>query len=369
MPYTQLVSQLFSLRRANMRFPNGRRLAVVFFISPIFLLNLAINRLFLALDYIFFPQFTNQQILHTVFIVAAPRSGTTYLYHTLAEHPKYTCFKLWEMIFAPSICQKKIFTFLFKTDKNAGSYLKKTVLYIEDKLLFNFRKTHKIGLKFPEEDEVIMLWSFHSVYLSFFYPDSTLYDYLFCFEGKQNQILENRIMSQYVKYIQRHNYFYNKTNEKHFLSKNPALMGRIDALATRFPNAKILNINRCISRTLPSSVALSKTLCSFATSRPLSEAAQNKTINAIIMWYQLSEEALKRHFADSLLKINFMKLIQHDQQQIDQICQFLNIPTTVFGKEEHRTSHKNNQNYNTLNINELDKIWEILPFMRLYYEP
>ena len=106
----KLAFSLFSFDSGNMRYFNVRRILISLLLVPVFILCFFINRFFLLLDHVFFPSFKRQIIRNPVFIVAAPRSGTTYLFHTLAkDQTTFTAFKLWEIILAPSIIQKYFF--------------------------------------------------------------------------------------------------------------------------------------------------------------------------------------------------------------------------------------------------------------------
>ena len=352
-----------------MRFFNLKRLLVILIIGPIFIINLLINRFFMLLDNVLFPKFKRQDISNAVLIVAAPRSGTTFLFHTLAEHNDFTTFKLWEMIFAPSICQKYLFRLFLKMDAKLGNCITRTIIKVEDRALFEFRKTHKIGLRLPEEDEVVMLWSLQSIYFTFFYPDTDIFDHLYHFIGLKNKKRQERIIKSYQRYIQRHNYFYNRNNDKRFLSKNPALMGRISAVHRILPAAQIININRCVSRTIPSTEALTKTLSSFGTSRNISITTSKKSKEVITSWYELAEKELKMFYPTQFLKVDFLKIIKLNETELNRISEFLNIPVSIFKNIEIKKGHRNQQKYTPLSTAELELIWGRLPFMKSYYTP
>ena len=120
---------MFSFNVKNMRFFNLKRIFMVLLMCPIFISLLVINKFFIYLDRILFPRFKNHKVENPVFIVSIPRSGTTYLYHSLAENPnKFTYFKLWEIITAPSITQKYIFKTIIKIDQIMGAPIKKGIL-------------------------------------------------------------------------------------------------------------------------------------------------------------------------------------------------------------------------------------------------
>ena len=137
-----MVFGVFSFNPKNMRWFNLRRILMVLFLVPFFITILIINRIFLLLDFVFFPHFLWQKTKNPVFIISAPRSATTYMFHTLAKSDRFTCFKLWEIIFAPAITQKYIILGFLKLDGLLGNPVKKLVLFMENVFIGKLKKIH-----------------------------------------------------------------------------------------------------------------------------------------------------------------------------------------------------------------------------------
>lgn len=359
---------VFSFNPKNMRWFNLRRIAICLILLPFFVIILVINNVFLLLDYIFFPNFIWQKVKKPVFIIAAPRSATTYLFHTLSESENFTCFKLWEIIFAPSICQKYIAIFIHRVDRLIGSPTKKVILFIENKLIGKLKKIHLIGLNHPEEDEAILLWSLSSFYLNFFFPDSNFFDDLVLFDDRLTTKRKARIMSSYAKYVKRHNFVFNRKGKKQYLSKNPLMMCKIESLATIYPDALILNINRSPAKTLPSTLELNRNLYGLFTSRPTPTELNEKTINILIEWYKMAEKNMKAHFSNQHLKIDFNRLITQNEQEVGRISKFLETPPSLLlaQKKNMNKRHKSENNYDALSNEQLNLALEKMPFMKEY---
>lgn len=363
--YLRFITKLFSINPKSMRFISLKRIFVVFTLAPLFCFLFVINRIFLLLDYLVFPAFLKQSITNPVFIISAPRSATTFVYQGLASTNEFTCFKLWEIIFAPSICQKYFFNWLFQVDKKLSNPLKKLVLWIEEILIGKLKKIHLIGLNLPEEDEAVMLWSLNTFYFSFFYPDSAIFDDFALFDQKINKIQRERIMSNYKKYIQRHQFVFNRNQQRRFLSKNPMLMPKCASLYQIFPDAQIININRCPGEVIPSTLALNQTLCGFFTSKKMTEEIRSQTKEVLIEWYIHCEAKLNLHFSGQFIKISFLKIINQEQNELFGLANFLHIsPEKLWWqKTEMNKKHKSSNNYSKLSDSELEQILNEIPFM------
>ena len=362
---------VFSLNPKNMRFFNLKRILMVLIIFPIFIFFLGINKFFIYLDYLLFPNFRKQEVNDPIFIVSTPRSGTTYLYHSIAENSNtFTYFKLWEIIFAPSITQKYIFNSIIKIDRVSGATIKKSLLWLESKLIPNLKSIHHLGIDLPEEDEAILLWDLTSLYLNFFYPDTHYFDDLFLFDKNVSEKLRNKIMKSYRNYIRRHNYAFNRSGNKTFLSKNPLMMCKLETLRTFFPNANVIQIIRNPKETLPSTIGLNNTLYSLFTSKKSNEELDKRTKAFLIEWYQMAYHSLSNYQENQVLKIDFVKLVTRDIKEEDRIRQFVNDPDfklIVKLNSKKKLEHQSKNKYQKLEQTEFDQAMIQLPFLNEFH--
>ena len=367
---SNLVLGIFSLDPTNMRWFNTRRVLVVLVVVPIFITLLVINRIFLLLDYLIFPFFTKQEIKQPVFIIATPRSGTTYLYHLLANNERYTSFKLWEIVLAPSIIQKYFFIGIIKLDHLFNSPIRKLTLSIENFLIGDLKKVHLIGLSLPEEDEAVLIWDLSSIYLNFFYPDSNFFDKYLLFDKELSAKRKRKIMSSYLNYLKRHNFVFNRNGHKQFLSKNPLMMSKVASLHSIFPDALILNINRCPQQVIPSTINLNHTLYKIFTSIPANKDLDQRTVSVLIDWYQMANKNLDTLFKNQVLHIHFGRFVANNESEIKSICQFLAIDESVFPSKGEKAKsdkkHKSKKLYVKLSDKESAVISDALPFMNKY---
>ncbi len=94
-----------------------KRLLIILIVFPSYVLIELINWIGLMLDAVFFSSYRSQKIREPVFIVGVMRSGTTFLHRLMArDEAHFTSMKHWEILFAPSIIQKKIFNAIGAAD-------------------------------------------------------------------------------------------------------------------------------------------------------------------------------------------------------------------------------------------------------------
>lgn len=365
----KLVIGLFSLNPRNMRFPYFKRIAVVFLMIPIFTFLFTVNNFFLLIDNLLFYKFKKIEIKEPLFIVSMPRTGTTMLLHLLSSFKDdFTSFKLWELLFAPSISQKLIFLAINKLDKKMNFKIKKIVIYFSDKVYKNISAIHNTGLEQPEEDELILIWSLSSGYIQYFYPDSQLFDYFLHFDNQIHKKKKKRIMKRYFKLIQRHNYVFNKNQKKKFISKNPFMMSKIDSLHNQFQDAKILSINRCPNIIINSTINLNELIFKSISSVSFKPELKIKTKNLIVKWYLESYKKFNASKDIDHLYLDFDKIIKKDKKEFMRLFSFLNLKDDFYNKittenliKFKSSHHKNYQIKKHIDINEI-------PFMKKYYQ-
>jgi hypothetical protein len=370
--FFQFIFGIFSLDRKNMRWFNLKRVLMCLLICPFFITGFLINNIFLALDFILFPRFLWQKIAQPVFIIAAPRSGTTFLFHSLAKsRDHFTAVKLWEIVFAPSILQKYLISGLFKMDSFLGSPLKKMILGLEHIMIGKLKTIHLIGLNMPEEDEGLLVWNLTTLYFNFFYADSNFFQEFLHFDTSMPQKRKERIMNRYYRLIQRHNFVFNRSNARRFVSKNPLMMNKVGALSSIFPDAKILNINRNPRETIPSTIHLGHSLYGIFSSIPQNERVKLETKNLLVSWYKMAEENLNAHYPNNHLKINFYDLVNKNSDEWQRISAFLEFPKDAIQRDERKekVGHKSQSTYEKLSEEETALILEELPFLRSFCGP
>ena len=111
------IKSIFAYHTTGARFTVKRVCFIIFF--PIwFFFQEIITWTCLFLDEIFFPGYRNIIVDKPLFVLGYPRGGTTFLHRLInSDDERFTSFKLWEILLAPSIIQKKFFLLLGKIDQ------------------------------------------------------------------------------------------------------------------------------------------------------------------------------------------------------------------------------------------------------------
>ena len=245
---------VFNTRGTHMRL-TPKRIFSLLVISFIYCIIEAANWIGFLLDDILFPGYRRQQIRQPVFIIGPPRSGTTYLQRILAaDETHFSSMKTWEILFAPSVTQKKIIKAFGQLDSLFGSPLYRLARAIDKRLYKKLSSIHPASLFEAEEDGMILLHIFSSATAFFVLPcTKDLWPY-FLFDQELDAMHRARIMAFYKRCVQNHLYVFGA--DKQFLSKNPMFSTMIESLNGTFPDAKFVYMARTPLETVPSTASL-----------------------------------------------------------------------------------------------------------------
>ena len=148
-----------------------RKLLFRILFIPFFLAGEAFNLFCLLLDELLFRSYKKTSVTGPVYITGMPRTGTTLMHKILyLDKDRFTSMKLWEIVFAPSVLQKKMYLLLKKADAKLQSPLIRLLNLIQKRLLRSFNSFHPLSLFEIEEDEYLMIHFFSSALMPFFLP-------------------------------------------------------------------------------------------------------------------------------------------------------------------------------------------------------
>ena len=320
--FFRLLFTSLSFERDSLHFISLRRLLVILIIVPFFLVHILINRIFMFLDWIFFPFFLKVKIDRPLFIIGVPRSATTYLLEVMAsDNRSFTSFRLWEIIFAPSIIQKYFWCGVIWLDRRTGRPLFRLSRIYDKVVLGRITKIHRTGMTNAEEDEMLLLYAFSSMYLNFIFPESPAIDEMIYFDSLNSPFRRKKIMNYYRRCVQRHLFVFGARGSKTFLSKNPCFISKIESVAETFPDARLIYMLRSPLKTIPSLISMNNNiqaiLCSFRDPARMNVRSRDVAIR----WYQDADMSLRK-LENRYLLVRFDDITKQPGKTLKEIYQY-----------------------------------------------
>ncbi|GMW02362.1 MAG: hypothetical protein AMXMBFR84_34980 [Candidatus Hydrogenedentota bacterium] len=321
-----LYRTVFKSRGTHARFTVRRFFVMAFFI-PAFVTLQILHRIAFKLDDLFFGAYKNVAIKEPVFIVGIPRSGTTFLHRVMSKDTEtFTTLKLWELIFAPSIVERKVVFGLRWLDGMVGHPGYKILAALENRIFAEVRKIHRVSLFEPEEDDLILFPIFASIFLLFPFPFEEELWHHATFDRDTPEADRRAIMSFYRECVRRHLYVHGP--EKRFLSKNPAFSPKTDSLLEFFPDARVI----CNVRNPYSSVPSLMSFLSFSWNRfdndPKGDRFREMIMRLAGHWYRMPMERLPKWPKGQYAFAKYDGLTATPRKLISELYENLNIPLT-----------------------------------------
>jgi len=310
-----------------------------------------LNWLGFLLDSMLIRGYRDQTVREPLFIVGVPRSGTTFLHRLLArDEGQFTSMKFWEILFAPSITQKKFYTAIGALDALCGSPLFRLTGALEKRYLKNLIKIHPTSLFEAEEDGIILLHIFSSPFLGFVLPFlDDLWPYVLLDTEMEYAAQRGKIMAFYKRCVQNHLYVFGR--EKRFLSKNPLFSAMVGSLNETFPDAKFIYMARTPFETVPSAISL----LTFYFNTFLSPIEPcpflDRQLAMVSCYYRYPLTRLDRMSPDRQQVITYQTLVTHPAQTVTGIYTsfgFVMSPayTAIIQREEEKArSYKSKHEY------------------------
>lgn len=205
------------------------------------------------LDEILFPNYRNVKIDKPIFIIANPRSGTTFSHRLMClDEERYNYTRLYHTIF-PSILIFRIVSFFAKIDKYIGEPFKKFFTWCDDKLFKGWENIHPMGFNKSEEDEGTYIFTLITAGIFLLCPFMDEIPWV-KFPDKMGKRQQRALMEFYKSTLQR--LAYAQGIKRTFLSKNVMSTGRLESLIDYFPDAKIIYLVRNPYESVPSFISM-----------------------------------------------------------------------------------------------------------------
>lgn len=280
-----------------------------------------------ALDHVFFPAFRRQEIRRPVFIIAPPRSGTTFLQKMLARNREVFAPVLMYQTIFPSIFIQKVILAIASLGSNRDSFLGLLVTWVERRFFGGWDNMHKMRLAQPEEDDGFFVYTFvtEAIYLLFPYV-RLLWGAGFADDLPEPQ--RRRVMRYYRSCLQRHLYLHGKG--KILLSKATQLSGSVLCLRQEFPDARIVNILRNPSESIASHVSVFYPVWKWIEPRlPKKSQPSLEYAELAAAWFRHLEEKDSRADRTRYLRIHYRDLVTKPGNTVRSIYRHFRIPLSA----------------------------------------
>jgi hypothetical protein len=250
--YSDFDTMLTMLKVANgpATFAPRRALFADSLVAFTLLVN-ATNRLAERLDNALYPAHLSQPLGKPVFIVAAPRSGTTFLHRLMSEDPQFTTFKLLQTFF-PTISGHRAIEGLRAVNHTLGGLFSKLQARLDEEYFGAWEGLHDMGLNQDEEDEALWAMAFATPAIWLVLPFPERFAHL-RFVDKLPPDKRAKLVAHYRGCVQRHLY---ASQGKTLLGKNVLLPGRFEIVTEALPEARFVHILRHPYEAVPSTLSL-----------------------------------------------------------------------------------------------------------------
>jgi hypothetical protein len=309
----------FKAKGTNYRL-TPKRFAVLFVWLLLYIPAQVINRVFFLIDELVFPKYREQEIIEPLFIIGNPRSGTTFLHRLLElDKERYNSFLTWEMIFAPSVTQRKLIGGIAAMLKWIGVPLQRLLRRVSRQISVD-EKAHPIRLNSSEEDDHILMHAWASATIWGFYPiPEELLPYYF-FDRDLPLEKQDQIMRFYKNMVQRQLYAHG--GKLRLLSKNPAFTPKLASLLRHFPDAKFINLARNPFETLPSMLNYMSTGWKLFAD-PIEEHPYLQDIVSVLSYYYRYPLHFFADKPDTCLFMKYEDLVREPEESIHSIYEWL----------------------------------------------
>lgn len=308
--------------------------AVIIFL---FTLHHLVSIFFRLMDEIFHRGFKRQEIKQPVFIIANPRSGTTYLHRLMTlDEERFVYPKNAHTFFMTSSFVQfyNLFTWI---DRNILlGVIRKFINRLDEIFWGGWDDIHAMGFNKAEEDELVFAQMFMSPGVFIPFPYFHLHNDNKFLDDETEEV-RNSVMDFYESSVKR--FVFRAGTNKTYLTKNVMSTARFKSLLQRFPDAKIIYIARHPYDAVPSMASMFTIMYDKAI--PKNSPAKKVWAQYAVDFFKYSRE-MRRTIPDKqFISVKYDDLLDRPQQTVKNIYAHFGLqPSEKFlarlGKEEAR---------------------------------
>lgn len=275
------------------------------------------------LDRFLYPEFELTPVIPPVFVIATPRSGTTFLHHLLAlDDEQFVSFKLYQTI-APSVLMDRAISVLGELDEQAGLGLNRLLDAIDRRMFTSWNGIHRVGLRADEEDENLFVYSLVSPALYMLFPAIRAMPELVDLSGFSPKSLR-RLAHDYRETVRR--LLFVTGGQRIPLIKNVLLPSRLPVAKLAFPNARYIHIVRDPREAIPSAVSLFYAMWHSHSPEIAANSPETRALSDMFLkHYRLLCDEKHKQPPESWITVRFESLVADPVGTVSQIYDALGL--------------------------------------------
>jgi hypothetical protein len=295
------------------------------------------------LDEILFPNYRNLHVEKPVFIIANPRSGTTFLHRLFClDEERYGYTRLYHTLF-PSITIFKIVDFFGAIDQRIGHPMRKTFDYFDGIFFKGWEDIHPMGFNQSEEDEGTFIFTLITSGIFLLCPYMDEIDYV-KFPDLMSEKERKALAAYYKSSIQR--FMYALGTDKIFLSKNVMSTGRLNTIIEIFPQAKIVYIVRSPYDAVPSFISMFSAAWKAHSPEIPENSKYHRAWGELAMdYYIYFHENIKKLPQSQWCTLKYEDLIAHPHQEMVKIYNHFGMNISPVFEERLKNASGQSKNY------------------------
>jgi len=274
------------------------------------------------LDLLFFPGYRRQSINKPIYIIANPRSGTTFLHRILCQDNQFTYFKLYQTLL-PSITLIKVLGRLGKLDQKLGGFLKSLANLLSRTAFSGWTGIHETKLTEAEEDEQLFLYTLLSPSVFMLFPFFSELSHLEFVDRLPNKT-RHKLMSYYLDCLKRQ--LYSTGPGKTLLAKNVLIHGRLRSIMNSLPDIRIVYLVRHPYEAVPSFISMYAAFWRLHSPELEHDPKLSRDLATLLCdYYKYFMEIRKELPAEQLVEIRYDDLIADPEGTVQTIYRKFNL--------------------------------------------
>jgi omega-hydroxy-beta-dihydromenaquinone-9 sulfotransferase len=277
------------------------------------------------MDDLLHPEWRQAPLREPVWIVAAPRSGTTLLHRLMSlDHERFTSMSLAETIL-PSVTARHAGDALGRIGRTFNGTGRRAVERLDRHLFGGWDGIHPMGLTQPEEDEALFVYADASPAMFMLSPalDAHAWRSVDTLPPHERE----RIMRFYLGCLRRH--VYAAGGERRLLLKSTLAAARLDTLLEALPDSRFVHLIRHPYESVASALSMFGVVWhTHLRSMPRDAPEVHAFARLMMRYYRQYAELGRRLPPDRFLTVRYDDLVTDPSATVQRIYRHLDIPMT-----------------------------------------